>query len=130
MAIKLLNEEGSQAFFDLTKGNWQASTAQKEKKQLARKRNHTSRWECQKVAKKAMEGLPQWKCKWCGHQFASYKSAKRHQCPLTKGASRGAGTKQDKGKAAVHPNPSKLGTSSTPTPSAPPAPSMPMATTS
>jgi hypothetical protein len=30
--LELLNEEGPGAFFDLTKGDWQATTAQKEKK--------------------------------------------------------------------------------------------------
>jgi hypothetical protein len=74
--LELLNEEGPQAFFDLTKGDQWATAAQKEKKCLARKRNCTLRQEHWKAAMKAAEGLPQWKCEWCGHQFASHKSAK------------------------------------------------------
>jgi hypothetical protein len=41
--LELLNLEGHQAFFDLSKGKKQATATQKEKKQLAQKRNHTSR---------------------------------------------------------------------------------------
>jgi hypothetical protein len=41
--LELLNEEGDLAFFNLSKGNRQATTTQKEKKRLAWKRNHASR---------------------------------------------------------------------------------------
>jgi hypothetical protein len=40
--LELLNEEGPQAFFDLTKGQRRQFQAQKEKKQLAHKRNRAS----------------------------------------------------------------------------------------
>jgi hypothetical protein len=40
--LELLNEEGHLAFFNLTKGDWWATAAQKEKKWLACKRNHAS----------------------------------------------------------------------------------------
>jgi hypothetical protein len=69
--LELLNEEGPQAFFDLTKGQRHQSQAQKEKKHLAHKRNQASQREWPKVAEEAVEGLPQWKCKWCGHKFTS-----------------------------------------------------------
>ena len=43
--LELLNREGPQAFFDLTKGQHLMTKAQKEKKRLAWKRNHALRWE-------------------------------------------------------------------------------------
>jgi hypothetical protein len=89
--LELLNEEGGLAFFDLSKGDRRASAAQKEKKRLARKRNRASRRERRKAAEEAVEGLPQRKCDLCGRKFASRKTAKRHRCPLAKGAVRGAG---------------------------------------
>jgi hypothetical protein len=54
--LELLNEEGQQAFFNLSKGEKQATTTQKEKKRLACKRNCTSRREYQKQAEEAMDG--------------------------------------------------------------------------
>jgi hypothetical protein len=47
--LELLNREGHKAFFDLAKGTRTATQAQKEKKQLAQKRNCALRWECWKV---------------------------------------------------------------------------------
>jgi hypothetical protein len=41
--LELLNGEGHQAFFDLAKGTRTATQAQKEKKQMAWKRNYASR---------------------------------------------------------------------------------------
>jgi hypothetical protein len=76
--LELLNEEGNQAFFDLSKGDRWASAAQKEKKRLAWKRNCTSRQECQKQAEEAVEGCPQWSCVFCGCKFTLHKTAKRH----------------------------------------------------
>jgi hypothetical protein len=64
--LKLLNGEGPQAFFDLTKGQHVATLALKEKRQLARKRNCTLRQECQKATKAladATNGKPQQLCK-------------------------------------------------------------------
>jgi hypothetical protein len=43
--LELLNQEGHQAFFDLTKGTRIATQAQKEKKHLAQKRIHAVRQE-------------------------------------------------------------------------------------
>jgi hypothetical protein len=42
--LELLNGVGPQAFFDLSRGRCLVSKAQKEKKQLAQKRNHILRW--------------------------------------------------------------------------------------
>jgi hypothetical protein len=69
--LELLNAKGPQAFFALTKGQRCESQAQKEKKHLACKKNQVSQHEWHKVAKEAMEGLPQWKCEWCRCKFAS-----------------------------------------------------------
>jgi hypothetical protein len=74
--LELLNEDGPQAFFDLSKGQRHAFQAQKEKKQLAQKRNCALRWECWKAAEEAVEGTPQWQCASCGHKFALCKTAK------------------------------------------------------
>jgi hypothetical protein len=49
--LELLNREGPQAFFNLTKGQCVATLALKEKRQLAQKRNHTLRQEHWKAAK-------------------------------------------------------------------------------
>jgi hypothetical protein len=84
--LELLNEKGPQAFFDLTKGQRCTSQAQKEKKHLARKRNHASRQEHWKEAEEAANGTPQWQCPKCGCKFASCKATKRHRCPLPNGA--------------------------------------------
>ncbi|KAH9955383.1 hypothetical protein BGW80DRAFT_1395199, partial [Lactifluus volemus] len=43
--LELLNREGPQAFFDLSKGQRVASLALKEKRRLAQKRNRASRQE-------------------------------------------------------------------------------------
>jgi hypothetical protein len=122
--LELLNEEGNVAFFNLAKGDRQATTAQKEKKQLAWKRNCTSRQEHQKQAEEAVEGQPQWKCDFCGQKFASCKTTKRHQCPLTKGASRGTGAVEGKGRKIAPLFPCQLSKPATnpPPPPAPPAP--------
>jgi hypothetical protein len=106
--LVLLNEDSHQAFFDLTKGNQWATTAQKEKKWLAWKRNHASRQECWKQAEEAVDGLPQWKCDFCGWKFASHKTVKRHQCPLAKGASRGTGAMEGKSRRIAPSFPCKL----------------------
>jgi hypothetical protein len=74
--LELLNGEGPQAFFDLSKGNRWATTAQKEKKHLACKRNCASRHDHHRQAEEAIEGHPQWQCKWCGCKFVSYKATK------------------------------------------------------
>jgi hypothetical protein len=108
--LELLNEEGPQAFFDLLKGDRWATVAEKEKKHLACKGNHTLRHDCCRLAKEAAEGHPQWQCDGCRCKFASHKAAKRHQCPIAKGASRGAVVNLDKGKSAVRPTLSKLAT--------------------
>jgi hypothetical protein len=97
--LELLNGKGPQSFFNLTKGQWLATQAQKEKWQLAQRRNCTSRQEHWKVAKEAEEGQPQQHCKSCGHKFTSCKAVKRHQCPISKGASGLSGPEKGKGKA-------------------------------
>jgi hypothetical protein len=66
--LELLNGEGPQAFFDLTKGQCMATLALKEKRQLAQKRNHASRqerWKAAKASADAASGNPQWSCKSC-----------------------------------------------------------------
>jgi hypothetical protein len=74
--LELLNKEGPQAFFNLSKGQRHASQAQKKKKHLAWKRNHALRQEHQKVAEEAIKGTLQQQCASCRHKFASCKSAK------------------------------------------------------
>jgi hypothetical protein len=64
--LELLNGEGPQAFFDLTKGQCLTMKAQKENKHLAWKRNRASRQECQKVAEEAANGKPKQQCPECG----------------------------------------------------------------
>jgi hypothetical protein len=76
--LELLNGEGPQSFFDLTKGQRIATQAPKEKWCLAGKRNHALRWEHKKALEEAKAGLPQWQCKACGQKFTSYKAVKRH----------------------------------------------------
>jgi hypothetical protein len=56
--LELLNGEGPQAFFDLTKGQQQATLALKEKRRLAWKRNRTSRREKRKAVEAATRGIP------------------------------------------------------------------------
>jgi hypothetical protein len=97
--LELLNGEGPQAFFDLSKGDRQATAAQKEKKHLACKRNHALRHDFHRLAEEATKGHPQWQCDGCRCKFASCKAVKRHQCPQAKGASRGAVVNLDKGKS-------------------------------
>jgi hypothetical protein len=65
LILELLNGESPQAFFDLSKGNRQATAAQKEKKCLACKRNHALRCDCHRLAEEAIEGHPQWQCVMC-----------------------------------------------------------------
>jgi RNase H-like domain found in reverse transcriptase len=101
--LELLNEEGPKAFFNLTKGQQRATQAQKEKKQIACKRNRTSRWEHWKAAEEAAEGRTHWQCQQCGRKFTSRKAEKRHRCPLTKEASGKSGEGKGKGKAVTTP---------------------------
>jgi hypothetical protein len=69
--LELLNWEGHQTFFDLAKGQRLATQAQKEKWQLAWRRNHALRQESQKAAEEAKEGQPHWQCRACRWKFAS-----------------------------------------------------------
>jgi rubrerythrin len=101
--LELLNRVSPQAFFDLTKGDWWATTAQKEKKHLACKRNCALRHDHHRLAKEAIEGHPQWQCEVCGCKFTSHKATKQHQCPLAKGVRRGARAELDKGKSVANP---------------------------
>ncbi|KAH9971620.1 hypothetical protein BGW80DRAFT_1460568 [Lactifluus volemus] len=96
--LELLNGEGPQTFFDLAKGPWLASKAQKEKKRLSRQRNRTSRRERRKAAEEAVSGKPHRQCPKCGRKFASRKAEKRHRCPLPSEASGKSGNVKDKGK--------------------------------
>jgi hypothetical protein len=54
--LELLNGGGPQTFFNLMKGQRITTQAQKEKQQLAWRRNCALRQESQKVAKEAEEG--------------------------------------------------------------------------
>jgi hypothetical protein len=108
--LELLNGECPQAFFNCSKGDRWATTAQKEKKHLAYRRNHALRHNHCRLAKEATKGHSQWQCDGCGHKFASCKAVKRHQCPLAKGASRGVVVNLDKGKSAIRPTLNKLAT--------------------
>jgi hypothetical protein len=114
--LELLNRGGPQTFFDLTKGQWLVTQAQKEKQRLAQRRNHALRWESQKAAEEAEEGWPHWQCKACRQKFASCKAEKWHQCSISTGASRKA--RQEMGKGKTKPLPHLI----KPVPSKPPAP--------
>jgi hypothetical protein len=96
--LELLNGEGPQAFFDLAKGPWLASKAQKEKKRLSWQRNCASRREHQKAAEEAVSGKSHRQCPKCRRKFTSRKAEKRHQCPLPSEASGKSGGVKDKGK--------------------------------
>jgi hypothetical protein len=64
--LELLNREGPQAFFDLTKGQQTATLALKEKRWLAWKRNHALRqkhWKAAKALANTATGKPQQSCK-------------------------------------------------------------------
>jgi hypothetical protein len=74
--LELLNWEGHQTFFNLVKGQRLATQAQKEKQQLAQRRNHASMQESQKVAEEAKEGQPHQQCKACRQKFTSHKAKK------------------------------------------------------
>jgi hypothetical protein len=127
--LELLNGEGHQAFFDLTKGTRLATQAQKQKKQLAWKRNCTLRQEHQKATMEVAQGTPQWQCRLCGCKFTTHKAVKRHRCPLSKEVSSKVGMEKIKGNTKAPPKPNKLAPSKTPpAPSAPhPMPSPTMA---
>ncbi|KAH9048597.1 hypothetical protein EDB83DRAFT_2522866 [Lactarius deliciosus] len=86
--LELLNGEGDLAFFDLHKGGRMANNAQKEKRRLARKRSRAAKCERDREAAKAAKLPPRERqCEACGRKFESRKTAKKHKCPATKGAS-------------------------------------------
>jgi hypothetical protein len=60
--LELLNGEGPQAFFNLTKGQHVATLALKEKRQLAWKRNRALRQEHCKAAADVANSKPQQSC--------------------------------------------------------------------
>jgi hypothetical protein len=117
--LELLNGEGPQSFFDLSKGQKSATQAEKEKRRLAWRRNRASRRERRKAAEEAAEGRPHRQCKSCGRKFSSRKAEKRHRCPISKEASGKSGPEPGKGKTKATPNPNKPGPSRPPAPSAP-----------
>ena len=83
--LELLNGEGNLAFFDLQKGGRKANNAQKEKRRLARKRSRAAKRERDREAAKAAKLPPRMrKCMSCGREFASRKTARRHNCPNSK----------------------------------------------
>ena len=83
--LELLDGEGDSAFFDLQKGGRQANNAQKEKRRLARKRSRAAKREREREAAKAAKLPPRMrKCVSCGREFASRKTARRHNCPNSK----------------------------------------------
>ncbi|KAH9034395.1 hypothetical protein EDB83DRAFT_2525229 [Lactarius deliciosus] len=86
--LELLNGEGDLAFFDLHKGGRMANNAQKEKRRLARKRSRAAKRERDREAAKAAKLPPRERRREaCGRKFESRKTAKKHKCPATKGAS-------------------------------------------
>ncbi|KAH9974343.1 hypothetical protein BGW80DRAFT_1458406 [Lactifluus volemus] len=105
--LELLNGEGPQAFFDLSKGQRVASLALKEKRRLARKRNRASRQERRKAAAEAANGKPQRSCRYCKREFATRRAAKRHRCPFSKEDSDESGEASGKGKSRAAPKPNK-----------------------
>jgi hypothetical protein len=98
--LEFLNGEGPQAFFNLTMGQQRATQAQKEKRRLTWKRNHTSRHDHRAAVKVAADG-PKHYCKYCKQQFVSHRSQKRHRCPYSKEVSKEGGF--DKGKGPAQP---------------------------
>ncbi len=88
--LELLNRMGHSAFFDLQKGSRKVNNAQREKRHLAWKRSCAAKWEQDCEAVKAAK-LPacEWQCGGCGHKFNFHKTAGRHKCSVTKGASVG-----------------------------------------
>jgi hypothetical protein len=101
--LELFNREGPQAFFDLTKGQKQATLAQKEKKRLAQKRNCILRQECWKAMEAMALGKPQWQCQHCKWEFTMQQAAKQHWCPFSKEDGDEGG--QDTSKGKTHANP-------------------------
>ncbi|KAH9952273.1 hypothetical protein BGW80DRAFT_1470841 [Lactifluus volemus] len=122
--LELLNGEGPQAFFDLTKGQRVASLALKEKRRLARKRNRASRQARRKAAADAANSKPQQSCKYCKREFASRRAAKRHRCPFSKGESDESGEASGKGKSRAAPKLNKPVPNTRDAPSAPPVSTM------
>ncbi|KAH9952280.1 hypothetical protein BGW80DRAFT_1260984 [Lactifluus volemus] len=98
--LELLNGEGPQTFFELSKGQQRATQAQKEKRRLSRKRNRASRRDRRKAAEEAVNGRPQRQCPTCRRKFASRKAAKRHRCPISMEESGKSGDAKGKGKTA------------------------------
>ena len=88
--LELLNGTGHSAFFDLQKGGRKANNAQREKRRLARKRSRAAKRERDREAAKVAK-LParERQCGGCGRKFNSRKTAGRHKCSVTKGASVG-----------------------------------------
>ncbi|KAH9979293.1 hypothetical protein BGW80DRAFT_1248667 [Lactifluus volemus] len=125
--LELLNGEGPQTFFELSKGQQRATQAQKEKRRLSRKRNRASRRERRKAAEEAVNGRPQRQCPTCGRKFASRKAAKRHRCPISMEESGKSGDAKGKGKTAARAKPDKPGPPKPPT--APSNTVTPLATT-
>jgi predicted RNA-binding Zn-ribbon protein involved in translation (DUF1610 family) len=83
--LELLNREGHVAFFELQKGGRKASTAQKEKRRLARKRSRAAKRERdQEAAKVAKQPPREQQCVACGRKFNSRKTASKHKCPKSK----------------------------------------------
>ncbi|KAH9956650.1 hypothetical protein BGW80DRAFT_1466263 [Lactifluus volemus] len=113
--LELLNGEGPQAFFDLSKGQQRATQAQKEKRRLSRKRNRASRRDRRKAAEEAVNGRPQQQCPTCGRKFASRKAAKRHRCPISMEESGKSGDAKGKGRTSARARPDKPGPPNPPT---------------
>ncbi|KAH9982059.1 hypothetical protein BGW80DRAFT_1247044 [Lactifluus volemus] len=121
---ELLNGEGPQAFFDLTKGQRVATLALKEKRRLAWKRNRASRQARQKATVDVANGKPQQSCKYCKQEFASCRAAKQHLCPFSKGESNESGEVSSKGKSRAAPKLNKLVPNTRDAPPAPPISTM------
>ncbi|KAH9954619.1 hypothetical protein BGW80DRAFT_1258668 [Lactifluus volemus] len=125
--LELLNGEGPQTFFELSKGQQRATQAQKEKRRLSRKRNRASRRDRRKAAEEAVNGRPQRQCPTCRRKFASRKAAKRHRCPISMEESGKSGDAKGKGKTAPRTRLDKPGPPKPPT--APSNTVTPLATT-
>jgi hypothetical protein len=113
--LELLNGEGPQTFFDLSKGQQRGTQAQKEKRWLSQKRNRALRQDCWKVAEEAVNGRPQWQCPTCGCKFASHKAVKRHRCPISIEESGKSRDTKGKGKTTTHARLDKPGPPKPPT---------------
>jgi len=84
--LELLNEEGSNAFFELQKGGLELQKGgRKAKKAQKKRRTPKPKREREREAAKAAKLPPRKRqCLTCGCKFKSPKTARKHKCPKSK----------------------------------------------